>query len=454
MKRIITIIVSLIISGCSPVVDHEAVPNVQTSLEILTEDILRVSYSTSRPTKQLFLKRTPDKQRATRWISPDGKFTIEHEDKVDVIKRTDGTSFDTAAFNIPMKYTTLPKDYAPFMPYRETGMLIHSGRFHVCLQKCDDENREQVFPMKVVAHISESLILLGETLKGTQMWDDQKDGTMIYIGRSKPLETNYVIALVDAALPQDIQDPLDELFPQLMAYYVEKLGALDRKPMLFASLDRHSGPDGNPNSNNFSSQGGTLPGQVFMHFAGDAWFEDEDVRGPNITGYLEWFFAHEAGHLYQRGADYISDENDAWIHEGGADAFAVLALSKLDKSTPAYIQKRKKEAVESCLEGLKKGPLDTAADRGDFDIIYSCGMIIQLSIDKAVRQKSNESSDLFTVWVDFLERVKLGNAWNSATFLDVVESHGGSDVRALSEDIIAANGAINSIQLQDAIIDF
>ena len=286
------------------------------------------------------------------------------------------------------------------------------------------------------------------------MWDDVKDGTMIYVGPSNPVETDYVIALVDPALPRDIQGPLDELIPQLMAYYVDKLGALASKPMLFASLDRHSGPDGNPNSNSFSSQGGTLPGQVFMHFAGDAWFEDEAVRGPNITGSLEWFFAHEAGHIYQRGSEHFSDKNEAWIHEGGADAFAALALSQLGKATPDYIQKRKNEAIESCLEGLKKGPLNTAADRGDFGLMYNCGMVVQLAVDKAVRQKSNGTSDLFTVWADFLVKVKGGNPWNTTTFLDTVETHGGSDVRALSENIIAAKETLTSAQLHNTIIDF
>lgn len=451
MKRSITLLASLIISGCSPVVEQDAVSTIQTSLEIITEDSLRVTYAVSRPSKHLFLKRTPDKQRATRWVSHDGEFTIEHEDNVDIITRTDGASFKTAVFNVPMTYTTLPKDYAPFMPYRKAGMLIHSGRFHACYKKCDDEIRVHSFPMKIIAPTSESIILLGRTLKGTQTWDDKKDGTMVYIGVSKPSETDYVISLVDPALPRDIQIPLDELFPQLMAYYVKKLGPLNNKPMLFASLDRHSGPDGNPNSNNFSSQGGTLPGQVFMHFSGDAWFENEDVRGFNITSHLEWFFAHEAGHLYQRAAEYISDENDAWIHEGGADAFAALALSQLDKSSPTYIQKRTIEAVESCLEGLKKGPLTTAADRGDFSSMYSCGMVIQLSIDKAVRQKSNGRSDLFSVWADFLAKVKQGNIWNSTTFLDTVESYAGPDVRMLSEDIIAANEALNSSRLEEAI---
>ena len=128
MKRIITFFSALIISGCNPTLGHEVVPNIETSLEIITDDTLRVSYSASRPTKQLFLKRTPDKQRATRWRSPDGEFIVEHKDKVDVIKRIDGASFDTARFNIPMSYTVLPKDYAPFMPYKKIGMLIHSGR--------------------------------------------------------------------------------------------------------------------------------------------------------------------------------------------------------------------------------------------------------------------------------------------------------------------------------------
>ena len=141
--------------------------------------------------------------------------------------------------------------------------------------------------------------------------------------------------------------------------------------MLFAALDRDAAPDGNPLSNNFSSQGGTLPGQVFMHLAGDGWLEPLDVRGDYAGEFLAWFFAHEAAHLYQRASDYNSIEEDAWIHEGSAEAFAAITMQELELASDASIETRKTQSVEKCLEGLKQDDLRTAGSRQDFDLYYS-----------------------------------------------------------------------------------
>jgi len=447
-------ILLILTAACSPTKPVKAPlqkADIQTTLEMISEVTLRVTYIAPYEATELFFKRTPDSQRQKRWSSLTDKIVIEHRGDVDVIKHIDGAGFTKVSFDVPMTYTHLPKDYAPFMPYRDNGMLIHSGRFQLCLTVCASDDDLIAFPMSISFPKTERIILLGDVLHEATSWIDTNDGTMIYVGRADSIETDFVISIVDPFLPDDVRKPLDKLFPELMAYYANRLGVLEQKPMLYASFDRYSKPDGNPLSNNFSNQGGVLPGQVFMHFSGDAWFEDEDIRGAETTGFLLWFFAHEAGHLYQRGADYFPSDDDAWIHEGGADAFAAIGLLDLKAVSPAYVTKRKTDAIEQCLKGLEKGPLDMAADRGAFDLLYSCGMVIQLSIDKALRDNSNGQSDLFDIWALFLKEVKAGKPWTQKTFLDIVKTHAGLDVHGLATSIILADTSLTSERLKEAI---
>ena len=444
----------ILAAGCGPSKSIKGSANkaaIQTELEMISETTLRVTYVTGSPSAELFFSRTPDKQRQERWAALDENIIIEHRNGIDVIKHINGEKITSFSFHVPMTYTHLPKDYAPFMPYRENGVLIHSGRFQTCLSVCESDEAQKVFPMSFLVPETEHIILFGEVLSETTSWIDTNDGTMIYVGRGDSIETDFVISIVDPLLPDDVQKPLNELFPDLMAYFANRLGGLDQKPMLFASFDRYAKPDGNPLSNNFSSQGGVLPGQVFMHFSGDAWFEDEDIRGTETTGFLLWFFAHEAGHLYQRGADYFPTDGEAWIHEGGADAFAAIALADLKSISPAYITRRKNEAIELCLKGLEAGSLEGAAERGDFKNLYSCGMIIQLAIDKSVRAKSQGQSDLYDIWALFLEQVKAGQPWSQKTFLELVETHADKDTTGLAMSIIAADKGLTSERLIKAI---
>jgi len=423
---------------------------IRTALEIASEKKLTVHYTTTVPVKRLEFVRSPDNQRLARWTALQEEFQITHEDGVDYVSRKDDQSFSAAAFESPMTYTVLPKDYAPFMPYSVGGVLLHSGRFQVCPESCMSDTAINEYPMQLFSNGYGDVILNGEVLGMDAAWNDSRDGTMVYVGRSKPIETDHVIAIIDPKIPDDIKTMLNALFPQMMDYYADKLGSLNQKPMLFAALDRNSEPDGNPLSNNFSSQGGTLPGQVFMHLVGDGWLETLDVRGDYAGEFLAWFFAHEAAHLYQRAADYESIGEDAWIHEGGAEAFAAITMRELELASEARIETRKAQSVKKCLEGLQQGDLRTAGARQDFDLYYSCGMVIQLAAHKTV-QFNGDKKGVFLLWQEFLEAQTQGDNWNENVFLSIIEKKTDRKTMDLIGMIIEGDLTLDQKTLLDAI---
>ncbi|WP_374555704.1 hypothetical protein [Thermomonas sp.] len=392
-----------------------------------------VRYALPAPATRLVFSR-PDTHgiRARDWAPLDPAFRIAVEDGIEVVRRQDGRAFREAAFAMRPLYVSLEKDYAPFSPFGDGGLLLYTGRFHACADRCEGLDAP-AWRLTLVPPANQHAIVGGRVVDTVDVMDGE-DGTNLYVGSAVPVETPDVVAVIDAAMPTDIRTRLTTLLPRLMAVYAGQLGALPTKPMLFASRDA-AHPGGG-----YGYQGGTLPGQVFMHLYGD----NPAFATPAFAGRLDAFFAHEAAHLYQHYPE--AAQADTWIHEGGADALAAVALRQLGEGDPAAVPAQLAQARTACATSLAAGPLAEAGTRGDFDAYYRCGFVLQMAVDAAVRRASNGQCDLFCVWRDFQGRVRNGAPWTGATFIAAARSRGGDAVaeflRAATEGRAEAPGAL------------
>jgi hypothetical protein len=380
------------------------------SIELLPHEAQwEVRYSLPKPVGALRFVRT-DRQgnRAASWTPVDPALTIKLEGDEEVVRRVDGKPFDHAAFRMAPHYVTLEKDYAPFAPFGDGGLLMHTGRFHVCAETCAGGGtyRLSLQPPKGMHAIA-----LGKVVSSVHIQDGE-EGTYLYVGRAVPVTTPDVLAVIDSTYPADTRARLDSLLPKLMAFYSGEFGVLEARPMLFASNDE-AHPGGG-----YGYQGGTLPGQIFVHRYG----RNAAFGTPDFLARQDWFFAHEAAHLYQH-YPALGDEGDSWIHEGGADALAAVALQALQVIDKDAVQARLQASADSCAQGLEKHALKGAQSEGAFDLFYSCGFALQMSVDAAARRASQGKCGLACVWRDFQARVRDGSAWNSDTFIAAAAAH-------------------------------
>jgi hypothetical protein len=371
-----------------------------------------VRYELPAPAHALRFVRVDAKgHRAALWTPVDPALAIVVEDGEEVVRRTDGAPFDHAAFRMLPRYVELEKDYAPFAPFGDGGLLIHTGRFHACADRCAGGERFQVsLQPPAGAHA----IVAGQVVPAAR-FEDGDDGTNVYVGRAVPVETPDVVAVIDQAFPEETRARLQSLLPRLMAFYGSRFGALSSRPMLFASRDE-SHPGGG-----YGFQGGTLPGQVFMHLYG----RNPAFSTPAFADRLDWFFAHEAAHMYQHYPS-LADTGDSWIHEGGADAMAAIALQALGVADAAAVDAKLQGAVDGCASGISAHPLKRAHVEGSFDSFYACGFVMQMAVDAAARRASGGECGLACVWRDFQHRVTTGMPWSTDTFVAVVSDRAGA----------------------------
>lgn len=386
---------------------HAAQSASPISIELLPhESQWEVRYVLPRPARALrFVRIDRQGHRAASWAPVDSSVVIVREDGEEVVRRKDGAAFDRVAFRMAPHYVTLEKDYAPFAPFGDGGLLIHTGRFHACAERCaGDDTYQLVLEPPVGAHA----IAHGQVAASVR-FQDGGDGTNLYVGHALPVATPNVVAVIDQAFPAETRSRLESLLPRLMAFYGREFGELDTRPMLYASRDE-AHPGGG-----YGFQGGTLPGQVFMHLYG----RHAVFGSPAFAARMDWFFAHEAAHLYQR-YPAMANTGDSWIHEGGADALAAVALQTLGVVDRDTVQARLQSSLETCASGIARHPLTRAHVEGAFDTFYACGFVMQMAVDVAARRASGGTCGLACVWREFQGRVAAGDPWSTETFIAVV----------------------------------
>ena len=411
--------ITCLVSGAA----QAAVPTPEILVTALRGMQWQVRYDFAQPVDKLEFKSSPDDSRSRTWL-PDQGFEIVTTDRGEVARRKDGAHFRTVRFRMSPTYSVLPKEYAPFSPFGDGGMLFHTGRFFACQDRCPDDAS---WSMYLWAATEDQIILDGKAVKAQAHWIDSDDGRSVYVGKSVPQQTDDFIAVLDAALPARIRGQLLAQLPEFMHLFSGKLGVLPIRPMLFVSYDV-SHPKG------WGRQGGVLPGQVFVHFYGSKW--PAEMEKPGFPDELAWHFAHEAAHLYQGSTS--TESGDAWITEGGAEAFAAMALRA---DAGAYVQSAEEKALGQCREVLKGRSVRETIAAGTYDAAYSCGMLINLAIDSKVRVATKHDG-LYAVWRNYLRRASNnGSVVSTAAYLEAVSAVGGADIAEWVQKAVAEQGA-------------
>lgn len=368
-----------------------------------------VTYSLANPANQLTFHRSPDKSRSGRWVAPAG-FEIINTAQGEVLRRVDQRSFDRVRLQVPAVYRDLPKDYAPFAIFGGGGTLFHTGRFFVCANVCSGDPK---WRMRLQAGPSRRIIINGAVLQNSASWIDGDSGRYVYLGNQEPVSTPHFVTVIDQQLPLKVRQQLLEQLPRFMDDLAGRLGPLNERPMLFASYDPQHKPG-------WGRQGGTLPGQVFTHFYGGRWAGE--MEKPNFANDLAWHLAHEAAHLHQRDA-FRGKKEDAWIHEGAAEAMAAIVLRGQSPSAAEFAARKIRQAKVDCATSLRGRTIRSTLAAGEFSVSYSCGLILNLAIDKATQSASREGG-LFAVWRHFIASKSGDGA--EAGYLQSVAATGGA----------------------------
>ena len=406
------------LSSCASIdrLSQNTAAPITLDLDVRPDETVVVTYRMTAPTRALHFAQALGGYRPEDWQPQSGGFRWIQEGPGERIERSDGGTFRIVQFALPARYRALPKSYAPFSPFSDGSVLIHSGQFHACLRApCEGA---AALPINITA-TGKTIGVEARRFADRTRFISRDEGTNIFVGRLVPEDAEGFIAIIDPGLPPIARDHLKQSLPRAMETFARSYGALSFRPELYVSIDARPRKDGH-----VSTQGGTLPGQIFMHFDG------ENAR-QRVTAeahfWLDWFFAHEAAHLFQQDkiGKLAGDETAAWIHEGGADAMAALALARRGAEVRAYVGSRVRSAEADCAKGLASAPLDQATAAGNFDLHYQCGLLIWLAVDDSLRAGNGDG--LHAVNKTLFALVKAGAPWDERAFIAAAQKNGAPE---------------------------
>lgn len=364
-----------------------------------------VTYTLNEPATQLMLLRSPNQSRAERWKPLDANIDITWQHGSEVIISKNGQPFSEAAFVLDASYTPLPKDYAPFSPFSNGGMLVHTARFFACVDECTSAHHE--WPMAVTMTTDDYLLINGERHMNFYQWLDRDSGRAIYIGQQPPETFSALVAIIDPILPSSLQNALLTELPLMMNYFTDHLGELSQTPTLFASYSGYAGEF-------YGHQGGVLPHQVFMHWYGDGALDNLDEHNTL------WFFAHEIAHLFQGVGLHYSSSDEAWIHEGAAELMAYLYSDSKFQQDSALLHRAIEAAQLQCTSTWPAGEAFVDVARIDFKTHYTCGLVANAELH-AQLQANGVPEGIFSLWEAYSALIKNGEPADSSTYFAAFE---------------------------------
>jgi hypothetical protein len=381
------------------------------------------TYSLAAPATGLVFSQNMGGGRLAAHWATDADFEISSKDGHEILRRKDSKPFRTARVQVPAVYRQTPGDYPTVLNFTDKSLLVYTDKFLTCVGPCAPE---PVWRLHTRTSPGTIAIVDGQVKTGKIAWQERRRGRYFFLGHIAPVENRNFIAVIDPGLPDAVRQSLAASFPRFMDFFSAHLGPLPRKPMLFASYD--------PNYPDTGTQGGAPNGrgQVFMHLYGSSILKHYGLW--RIT----WYFAHEAGHMFQRTGQ-VSGAG-AWIHEGAAEMSAALALRDMSPKAAAYVGSRLAEGRSRCADGLKRTSLHEAAQQSElglsYDLYYECGLVLQERFDREIRARHPDKDGLFALWRDYESRVEKGTPAGDDTYLAAVEALAGADTAAWARHII------------------
>lgn len=371
----------------------------------------RATYELAQPVSELRFERTPFRSGVFEVLTEG--FVLVRDGDTEVL-RTDGAPVTRVAVRFPEYSRELEKEYDFFQQFTDGSVAIYTGHLAVrpAVAGCEDC---AIRRFRFVPPPGRHVVAGGRVVRGAADWSDgDGEGAYVYIGSIAPIESEGLIAIVDPGLPSWLWEEARRALPRIFDEYSARLGVrLAERPLVLFNYTDGGG-------SGYSSGGGVLPGQIQLRADGAAWKNRSDVALRHLLRFL----AHEAAHLWNGRLIRYEGSDDAWMHEGSAEALADRMLRNLGYLDGGGFDRRQTDAFNDCSRRLAGFPLRDAAKRNAFQLYYDCGNSLALFTEQSVA-----SRDLFDFWKALIARVRASGrtAFDTSDYFATMAAAGASD---------------------------
>jgi hypothetical protein len=433
--RAVILLSSLLATGCASSIRpaEPELPFIELAKEKDGEG-WRATWHLERPVRELVFERPANRFRREAFTVLTPGFSIEIDGDFEVL-RTNAAPVRTISVRFDVYTRWLEKEYEFFRAFSDGSVAIYTGHLVARPGDTDDDcERCYVRRFRFIGPTGTPLVVDGDVHTSPMEWlDVRENGTYVYVGTIRPIETPEMISIVDPGLPDWLEEEARRALPRLFELYTDRFGvALPFRPTImfnFVTSDRSG----------YSSGGGVLPGLIQLTVEGNKWTS----RSDEAMLHLFHFLAHEAVHLWNGQVVSYPDTEDSWMHEGSADALAERTLLDVGLIDEERFLAYQTAALNECRRGIGSFPLREAGTREQFGLYYSCGNMIGLVTENAI-----ESRDLFDFWRTLIARMIDSREYGADDYVATMVAMGAG-----TETIESLRSFVESIAEPEAIVE-
>ena len=411
-------------------------------------DSWQVNYVLPNAVDQVAFRRPSNLDRRKLYTIDESKFKWDQEGDTLLIRSIGGKKFTSLSIEFSSYYDFIQKDYTHNIKYTDGSVLLYTNHLALGTDTTEDKlvNAEES-SLEGASHTNaafketkfhfygpnQNIVFLGQSFKNKAQWSLEGQGTYIYFGNIQPIEDDNMIAIVDPALPKWVWNQTQQTFPKLFDYYKSKTGqTLNFKPVVFFNYDQVDGDYSNYN-------GGTLDGLVQLTINGQRWHLENKEKFNRLFHFL----AHEAAHFWNGLMFSFVEPNHAWMHEGGADAFANLAM--MDFGLIGYEQmiERFEEAANKCFLNKNSEPLEQSAKLRRYRNYYDCGATMALASHFAV-QAIDSNKTVFDIWKSIFEAKIKDRTYSQQDYFEALNHLSGSTELSSAFEMFGSQSDLNN----------
>jgi hypothetical protein len=389
------------------------------TLERIDSGRWRATYQLDQPAARLAFSRPAGfyRERVWRVITPGYRW--QRDGRTQLLSADSGmTPQRVVTVEFPEFTDHLAQEYQFFQPFGDGSVAVYSGHLRATsLAPLGDSTL--VHTIRVDPPAGMHAVVRGKLTRGaTTHHDPLGETTYLYVGKTRPIDSRDVIAVVDPRMPRWLVTQFTREIPRLFAAYREGFGqALPTKPTLLYSIGDTVAPG-------LSSGGGTLPGNITMTLTGADWSRES----PEAREQAYYLMAHEVAHLWNGQLARNEDQPaGSWMHEGSADAVAIIMMHRLGIIDRSGFLRRVERAVNRCAVGSAAGSLVTALRRGAGADAYNCGFLVALWSGSLVAP-TDTSDGVFTLWRELLRRAGSANgSYDQAAYFEALRGLGAPE---------------------------
>ena len=342
----------VLLTGCVSV--DRARPGVEVT-RLTGRDAWRVRYSLPHAVEAVCFTRPGQTFRSSSWrvLSPESASWIVDDDREVLHFSSPQREF---VVEFPSDYARRDKGYDFTIRFSDGARLLYTGYLSIA------PSHRWSFR----GDAGEWIVVRDRAARSPVRWhprEEPEDGTYIYFGNEKPVQSPRMSVLVDRGLPDWIERDVLTVLPRQFDHFAERLQTeLNFRPVVFIAWN-------GPPSRGRTFKGGTLEGLMAVSLEGEQWV------APTKDAHRGWFhhLAHESFHFWD-GEMFEPKPNDAeWLSESAAEYMAVLASRAEGLIDDGELDRAINDYATRC----------QSFSRTDFRSFYTCGVVVQALADQA-----------------------------------------------------------------------